>query len=240
MSNEVNEKLKQLYSENWEVYNKKIKDWELQHLAKGVTNPLCLAVNENYLSADIKVMIFGQETNGWCDDDVRSGNIEGMQKAYLSFFKGNKFDSHKGQFKNGFNHIVKDLNEEYADKKIGFIWNNIIKRGKKNGKGKPPKGVYNIEKEYFNIISQEINILKPDVIIFLSGPYYDVNIKTVFKNVSFKDINEFKKRQLAIVDGINTKIAIRTYHPNYLYRVRGKKKHTDYFNTIMSLIKNAL
>ncbi len=241
MSKKINEKLKQLYSKDWEVYNQSIKDWEIKYPSKGMTNPLCLAVTDEYLLADLKVIIFGQETNGWCDE-IKYGNIEKMQNKYLSFYNGGKFDKHKGQFKNAFNYIVKGLREEYSDKKIGFVWNNIIKRGKENGKGRPLEDIYKIEKEHFNVISQEIDILKPDIIIFLTGPYYDKNIRHVFKieQSEFVKTDGFTERQLAIVNNTGAKIAIRTYHPNYLYRVRGKKKYTDYFNTIMSQIKNAL
>ena len=248
MSN-INESLKHLYSRNWDIYNHKVYEWENENPTKGITKPLCLAISDEnrYYSSDIKVMIFGQETNGWFDDDDRYIGLEGMQDAYMSFYKGANFDpkkKHKGQFKNGFNHIVSSLYDNYQERNIEFVWNNIIKRGKKNGKGRPPEKVYLLERDYFDVVKEEIDILKPDVIIFFTGPYYDKYIANVFehvnKNESFKEVPGFKKRQLAKIKGINTKIAIRTYHPNYLYRVRGKKKHTDYFNTIMTLIKNAL
>ena len=39
--------------------------------------------------------------------------------------------------------------------------------------------------KYFNVISDEIDILKPEVCIFLTGPSYDNNIRLKFPDVEF-------------------------------------------------------
>ena len=46
------------------------------------------------------------------------------------------------------------------------------------------RGIYKIEKEHFSIAKEEVEILKPDVILFLTGPNYDQYIKDKFYEIS--------------------------------------------------------
>lgn len=67
-----------------------------------------------------------------------------------------------------------------------FIWNNTSKIGKTSRGGVGDK-IREIEKDYFNVIEQEVQILTPDIIIFTSGSR-DAHIKYSFTegNVQFQ------------------------------------------------------
>ena len=82
-------------------------------------------------------------------------------------------------------------------------------------------------------MQSEVNILKPDIILFLSGPYYDNILKEQFENIKYKNVNGFTKRQLAKLKMDNVDYSFRTYHPNYLYRNDINK----YFDAIIEMIK---
>ena len=223
-----NQELFDLYNENWSTYLKELNAIAQDNEAKvKPTNPLCLGIKDEkrYFNADLRVMVFGQETNDWGQLNEQT-TIESLQESYSSFYGGQEFNKWKGQFRNGYNLLFSKINEIHPDKKVEFVWNNIIKTGrrrvkgiKKSAAGAPTKQIYELEKNHFNIIPGEINILKPDVLIFLTGPSYDKYVRTVFSSGNFEAIQGFKKRQLAQISLINNvKSAVRTYHPAYLYR----------------------
>ena len=113
------------------------------------------------------------------------------------------------------------------------IWNNLIKLGKANAAGKPCSVVLEWEDNWFDVVSFELDQLKPDIVIFFSGPYYDEHINRILHGSSFHPVNERPTRQLARVDapGLRAR-AMRTYHPNYQYRAGFREYLGDIVNAI--------
>lgn len=222
----VNDKLKLLYMEKYSILSQMI-DVENQNLYKldrkksRATNPLLLKINETYETADLKIMFFGQETNIWYKEKNGGaffGEIEPIINLYESFYlKGNCF-KYGGQFWNGINRFETLIRKRFPDKKIGLIWNNVLKIGQcKKGF---PKEINYITNKYFNVIIDEIKIIKPDYIIFFSGPNYDNLLKYVIGDFARKEIKSFKERELCEILSSNLPKSYRTYHPNYLWRTK--------------------
>lgn len=186
------------------------------------TNPLLLDIPSGYFAADWKVMIFGQETNDWEGLFPHENGVAHLLKTYSDFYNSNYcYSPYDGQFWNGVSKIKKALAEKLKDsgKATSVIWNNLIKIGKAKAKGAPSEAILKFEDAWFDVISFEISVLKPNIVIFLSGPNYDKYINRIFSDVSFESINERGKRQLARVKSNRLPIdSIRTYHPNYLWR----------------------
>lgn len=218
--NKINLNLQSVYKEKWDLFSDKLNQiLKDETKEKKPTNPLLLYIDEEkYKNADIKIMIFGQETNDW-EGDFQN-NIETSIETYDDFFNSNDCYAYGGQFWNGFNRFLTLLKNKYDKKSISSVWNNVIKIGN-SGKNKnyPPDYIYNVEKEYFNVIKEEIDILKPDIILFVSGPNYDIEIKNSLVDVDFKPLSaNFSERQLAKLSYKNQPNIYRTYHPNYLWR----------------------
>lgn len=231
----MKEELYKLYSEKWINLNEDIlKIYKNPEFTIKPTNPLLLSLeNNDYENSEIKVMIFGQETNSWYE--TFNGNIDITMNLYRDFFnKGKALNNYGGAFWNGVNKFIELLKNKYENRKIGILWNNVIKIGcEERNKNMPPKYIYNIEKEKFNVIKNEIEILKPNIILFLSGPFYDFAIENAFQKIFKKnEINEFSERELSRIDiGFGNNV-FRTYHPNYL-------RYNDtnrYFNAIINQI----
>ncbi|WP_105199545.1 uracil-DNA glycosylase family protein [Pseudoalteromonas sp. T1lg10] len=185
------------------------------------TNLLCLKASENYIKADIKVMIFGQETNDWECQFPHIGGLPHLLNVYDNFFNNGKCFSYGGQFWNGFSKIQSRLRDEFSteSKSVGFIWNNVIKIGRCGEAGAPSKAVLDWQKITQNLIRKELERYKPDIVIFLSGPNYDKHIANIFNDVSFSKVSKRSDRQLAKVSSPQLPIkTIRTYHPGYLWR----------------------
>ena len=236
----TNEKLHELYKFNYpkltDLLTKKNKSLEHKDRA---TNPLLLKIDKTYANAGLKIMVFGQETNYWHSEKNKGefhGEIESVLNLYEDFFLSGNCFSYGGQFWNGisrFNQLLK----EQTGKEIGLVWNNIIKIGK-CGKGKPFASIQEIQFENFNVIQKEIEILKPDYLVFFSGPNYDVQIKKAFKSLNKIEIKEFTERQLCELRLTENQSAFRTYHPNYLWRNNINNylnKITDRINTLHNI-----
>jgi hypothetical protein len=127
------------------------------------------------------------------------------------------------------------IEEKYPAKQIRYVWNNIVKIGREDGKGLPSDYIYKIEKEYFSVIAEEVRIIKPSIILFLTGPNYDNKIVDNFGNSSFSALAPFNNRALAKISIPDVDFAFRTYHPGYL--ARSGKNITSFYNPIINEIK---
>ncbi len=222
MIEKVNKKLKSLYGQLIPDLSDFIKDinGELE-MDNKATNPLLIQVDEHYSNENIKIMFFGQETNYWhLEEDGTGqfhGEIEPLLDLYEKFYlKGNCY-SYGGQFWNGINRFKKLL-ESSKNHNFTFIWNNVVKIGK-CGKGTPCENILNIQQQFFRVIEREIEILKPDYLVFFSGPNYDNLIKKMIFPIKTETINSsFKERQLCRICTPLELESYRTYHPNYLWR----------------------
>lgn len=220
----MNKELVQLYEGFWDSMVSSL-------IGNGLANPLLLHIEdeEKYKAAEIKIMFFGQETNGW-EGELGSKRIDELVETYSSFLK----KSYSGQFWNAVRDYVRTTKETNPDKNIEFIWNNTLKFGKAEGKGAPDQNLINIQKEVFPVISEEIKILKPNQIIFFTGPNYDNYLKNEWDEMLLGKVKNYDERQLALIKHKNLPInTFRTYHPNFLYR-QGKQFFSDIKETIIT------
>ena len=164
-------------------------------------NPLLIKVDEEYENSDFKIMLFGQETNSWniefCNG-LYHPNLSIILERYEIFFLGNgSYNYGKGNkpcskivkgFWGGVNEFFRIFRgTDYPfrqfvfdnDKRVSFIWNNVVKLGKQNKKGRPNfyPDIKEINKE---IIKHEIEVLNPNVLLLFSGPFYDDVVKYIF------------------------------------------------------------
>lgn len=220
----LNNRLIHLYEKYWDGMVSSLK-------GNNLGNPLLIHIKdeEEYENSDIKIMFFGQETNSW-EGELGSKNINELVDTYSEFIES----GYGGHFWNAVRDYVLTIKELNPNKSVKYLWNNILKIGKENGKGAPKQNLVDKQKEVFPVIKEEIEILKPDIIIFFTGPYYDHYIKKEWNDLSIKKVDDYHERQLAV---LNHKLlpsnTCRTYHPNYLYR-KGKQ----FFSNIKEEIIN--
>ena len=227
----MNKSLTSLYISKLDLLKKNLKDILADELeAIKPANPLLISINDEqaYSSADIRVMIFGQETNLWCSE-VDNFQIEEIQNAYKSWF----YDGHArsyGGFYRGLFRFNELLKQKFPTKNIEIIWNNLSKIGRLQGRGPQSEKIQNHENNYFNVIEEEIKILKPNLNLFLTGPDRDYLINQRLNAYSFKPVKNYNIRKLAKIEDLLNIPSFRTYHTQYL----GFSKKTDeYFNAII-------
>lgn len=230
----MNKELLELYSSKWDKLCPAIKSInDDDSLEIKPTNPLLVFIDkeEEYRNADIRVVIYGQETNGWYEDFKT--DINPVLDCYDKFYNGGQCWNYGGQFWNGVSKFWTMLEEKFPNKKIRYVWNNIVKIGKSDEKGFPPDYIYEVERNHFSIIKDELKILKPNIILFLTGPNYDSVIADNFGQLSYTALPPFDSRWLSRVSLSGTDFAFRTYHPNFLWR----NNIDSFFRTIIDEIK---
>ncbi|MTI20906.1 hypothetical protein E1176_07725 [Fulvivirga sp. RKSG066] len=216
----INQQLKQLYKN---AYGKLVEPLRQKNSLLGyrdkATNPLLIQVDNNYEKADMKIMIFGQETNSWLSEINRGvfcGEIQPVLECYKSFFLSGNCFKYGGSFWNGIKRFKSNLKSEYPNIQFSWIWNNIVKVGKCE-KGYP-YATHSLTDTLFDVTREEIKILKPDLFIFFTGPNYDSEIRKFLGEFESVVISKFGTRQLSKISNSVLKNAYRTYHPNYLWR----------------------
>ncbi|MDV5034027.1 hypothetical protein [Vibrio diabolicus] len=182
----MNSELESLYSSKWtSLLN------EAQNIGSKAANPLLIKVNQSYIDADIKVMIVGQETDGW-HGQLNEGklSVATLMNGYSDYFN-QRTENGKNRGKRAFwnrknyKFFEERISSYFSNKSVSFVWNNISKIGK-DGRGKPSPAIRKLERTCFNIFAEEFAILKPDIVIFTTGSTRDSYIKHHFgSNVEF-------------------------------------------------------
>lgn len=233
--------------------------------------PLLIELNddESYEKADLRIMVFGRETNNWNDmgernkcpygtydfslsssddilNEIRGKHIEGETEIYglCDIYHSYCYEDNavgKTVFTRRQAQLIQQLRERLGNIKVEAVWNNVSKigcGGKDFGRScrKPTAEIRDIEREYFNVVAEEVKILRPDVIIFLTGFGADQEIKEIFglSDSSFHSVKEGVFLDRIDIPGI--KYAARTIHPSRKSNEELKK----HFDALIEDIVNAL
>ena len=120
--------------------------------------------------------------------------------------------------------IKDNLLSAYPGKRVSMIWNEISKLSARTAKGGGAVSVeaHGIEKNFFHVIPDEVEILKPDILIFFIGPgmennkYYNYILENFKLNGKPNPLPNLPTGEDVIklpIEGV--KFAYKTYHPGY-------------------------
>jgi len=227
-ADKLNEKLRQLYIDKLSAGNPCL----LQVLREQRRNtdkatqpayPLLIKINEeNYRNADLKIMVFGQETNGWetkvSDIEIPlQESIHHVDKTVDTFMNTYSDYFNKTDLKSPFWNAFKNIRKLTRDMKCEIVWNNVYKIGNRGRNlNRPHETIRQIENDNFDVIQEEISILKPDIILFLTGPNYEARVNKKFGITGYHSISNHETNKLTRISISTEMLAYRTYHPNYL------------------------
>lgn len=211
----INDKLFQLYHSHWDGFLAEAS--RLENAAVKSACPLMIQVDEEkYKSAALRVMYVGQETRGWSSPGAKS-MTDHLERYRRFFLEENYLGSSK---KSVFWRAVKDFDnffsERFGSGNVASVWNNVAKIGLRDKRGMN-EDVRNLGHQFFPVFFREVEILAPDVIVFMTGPDRDRDILRHFPNAKIgRAVEGIPRRQLAAIDFLNfSAVAIRTYHPRY-------------------------
>lgn len=224
----MKEKLEQIYKDNWEAYIENVRNSGSEPAAF----PFLISVPDNYLTSDIRVMICGQETQGWCnkyDNCTQNISCDEILKEYHDFV--GPIDGKSG-YNSPYWNFINALMQIHPNK--AFVMNNIVKTGKRKTRGCNDT-INNLSLKYFPVNRKEFELLQPDYIVFLTGPNYDERIKLVLGDFKLKKLSEdLKCLDLLTFEDPTLPTAIRCYHPNYIQRIKKKSIYLDKINSYLN------
>ena len=203
-----------------------------------------------YSKADVKIMFFGKEANGW----ARGCDVGELMEVYEDFLDDN-YNATEGYFYlerlkpgnrfmrwgiNGIMSGIRDMLQAYPGKRAAMIWNEISKLSVRNGEGGAPvnAATHEIERRCFHVIPKEVEILRPDILVFLTGPgeniYYDY-IKENFTVGEPQQLSGLPLHDVAKLPIEGVKLAYKTYHPGA--RGTTEEYHWQFYQAILDDIK---
>lgn len=184
-----------------------------------LSNPLLLDPPVGYWRQPTRLMVVGQETgpSRWCSDlDVRRLRpyrlaVATLMQRYQAFAVGTGARGHFWRF-------VRQLEDSLGLESGSAVWTNL---NKCDLGGRRPRGLESDLAEAFPLLSQELGVVQPDLVVFLTGPGYDGLIGTTISG-RIEPLRGWPSRLLARVRGDGLpEASFRTYHPNYLLRFCG-------------------
>lgn len=219
----INEKLKNLYRQNWDLLisnGQSIK-------SPTPANPMLLSIDEEGFSKYSKIiLICGQETWGW---DEFGTSIEDSMETYHRFFIEREFYDGYGRsaFWKAFRFFEYEFTEAYKDHNVLFIWQNLSKMGRNDGGTGVTHEIRLLERKFFPVFASELELLKPNIVLFLSGPDRDDDILYHFPDAKFEQAgNQVNLRRQAWVSSPSLPMAtLRLYHPSYFRAWTHQYKH---------------
>ncbi len=178
-----------------------------------------------YDVADTKLLIVGKQPQTWCDkwNSLEKEADHAVRELLICY---RDFNLGEGKRNTPFwqyaHKLYKHLNPNGPDH--GFIWSNLVRMDRWNKKDKEGYPGWKIEERLiksFDVLGCEVELAKPDVVVFFTGHDYDVCIEANFpgKQVSAVPGSDFDCKWLSFVrhDRLPER-SYRTYHPGYLNR----------------------
>lgn len=191
--NTLSEQLTSLYESKWDKLMQQLDKRQIKTQCPFVLSVQRYGSEDWYVGADIKVMFFGQEVHSW----EKNEDLGDTMRAYERFFEEKYVDEEvAGYFSqdeissgnrfmrwgcNGIMSGIRDILEACPGRRAAFLWNNISKLSTYEGGPVGPE-VHELEREYFHVIPQEIEILRPDILVFLTGPGYNKYYSYILEN----------------------------------------------------------
>ena len=178
----LNERLFSLYHNHMQALDALYADLDAKCVEDyaGPLLPYCW--EELYLRSQHRLVMIGQETNGWyCDYMKSDGEIRKNIEVYKNFQLGAECNSTFWLYAHRFNLELNGFDD------LNFIWMNVNKFGRNTGKGKSEQVVLDDEVHYYNLLAEELEILQPDVCLFFTGPNYDEDIRLKISDIEYHE-----------------------------------------------------
>ncbi len=204
----LNRRLEERYRQGWADY------LELRRSVPGVSLPLLMSVAPAYPTTRVRVMIVGQQSDGWETGEDPAGGpltIEQAIKLYREFnFGGNVGGS---PFWHAARQVAGKLNQGIENP--AFPWSNLVKADVDRRRPMEPVAQ---RLRSLGWLRAEIEVCRPHAVVFFTGPSYDGEIRAQFEGAQFSGPG--RELQVVNLPGLDCR-AVRTYHPKYL-RLRRK------------------
>ena len=207
----MNDKLKLLYASF-------VDDWKTElPFASKLSAPFLPSIDSNFASAKFKLIVVGQQTNGWCGfwnawrrkptDEI----VAELTAVHANFYNG---EGRQRPFFRALDELVSGLAPVGASK-AGCLWTNTLPFD--NDKKTP---LLELQKLFgrASLLAGVIQFANPDAVVFLTGPYYDEALVEQFSDLKRLAISNNDRILSRLESSAFPTATYRTYHPSYLRR----------------------
>jgi hypothetical protein len=182
-----------------------------------LSNPVLMNVPNQYLRQPARLLVVGQETGPrrWARElDVRrqtaGSAIDALMLHYTAFRSSGDDPGH-------FWRAVRLLEGSLGIEAGSAAWTNL---NKCDLEGVRPRGIEAHLGTIFPCLLDEVRLLRPDAVVFMTGPTYDELIQDQLGAV-IERVGRWPTRDFARVLGPHLpRCCFRTYHPNFMLRFR--------------------
>lgn len=219
MRKSVNDKLTTLYHRATKTF------LSTSSLPAAYAGPFLISPPEGYLELRTKWMYIGQETKGNWSSLRYQDDVSKLMNLYADFNLAKTYPGRRSPFWT-FGHSL-DIRLNPSGPEHSFIWDNLARVGYSDPKkrGRVPEKQLEFWSEY-KILSKEIRVLSPDLVLFVTGRYDDL-IEKEFPGIELDPLLPEHPICRLHHPALPT-LSFRSYHPKFLQMKKLKSKVVDY------------
>jgi hypothetical protein len=209
-------------------------------LAPRLSSPLLVAVSDSWLASKFRILVVGQEVLRWAfregqyydwpfnaiasfqEFKTNQHAVEALIYAYRVFdFSKHQPENARSPFWTAYRRLRASLEK---DKDSSVLWTNLFRMSIDGGsviKNGSSEELLNLQIAQAGLLTDEIRILQPKVVVFFTGPNYDNALVQEFPGIEYRPFKSWMKREVALLSHSELPLcAFRTYHPGFLRRRR--------------------
>jgi hypothetical protein len=206
--------------------------------ASGLSSPFLIRVPETFALARVKLVIIGQETYGWGPNPPLERPSFDSPAVARGMQDHQDFGLGQGWLHTPFwqaaHQLYRMLNPGGPDG--GFIWTNLVRMDQDHGprrRNRRPQRDVEDRVCGLRLLESELELLRPDVVVFFTGPSYDDRLRLTFPSIQFMPV----ARTLCRLESPDTKgLWVRSYHPRYLRM----KRHWSTLDSIVRMAQSTI
>lgn len=194
-------------------------------LRRRASAPLLVKPTKEWFSSTERLLIVGQETNGWSSTDQtlstlyqfheQADSVNTMLAAYSDFDFAATYRHRNSAFWRAFRILTSGR---------AALWTNLFRTDVEGPvfQNCCASEIRQLLRSQGSLLRDEIRELAPTIVLFLTGPRYDPALLEVFGDAKLKPFwADVPERETAFVESSGLpSLAVRTYHPSYLQRSR--------------------
>jgi hypothetical protein len=245
-ADDVRSSLESIYRrwrQNLEPSGLSLRDW---------STPLLLHATDEYCAADLRVIVYGQETQGWGwttwlernhPARVEPWSYQDQEKLADFVAKDDAIDAllwryRQWAFARGPQPANSPFWQAFHQMRAwapGILWDNLVRCDYNHS---TPLDASTAERTRMleiqrSLVLDELTALQPHVCIFLTGPDYDFVLDRTFGPVRYEPAAGAPVREFALLSAPSLPaLSFRTYHPNFLR----KSKRWGYLDSLRSAV----
>ncbi len=227
MSN-INKQLENLYLKNID----KIAQVREKFMDEKMGGPLLLYAFEKYQKASPKVLVIGQQTNGWADEYKKEDpHYYKNVKLLMNLYKNFRLEDRPYKKWSYFWKFFPQVEKIFVKDTLCAMHSNINRFDHNNDR---PYGKIKEEVSKLDfLLIEEIKILKPDICIFAVGYTFDKRLERALPNISFNSIDGWWKNELCMLSHPNLPLkSFRMSHPKRYLKEKNWERLFSILNTI--------